>query len=81
MDSRRKVRQTTYSRKGGASIASTGSAGVANASAVIASTGGSKAYSNRSFVLGSGANSESHGSRSGIINSLNSKQTSQDILN
>lgn len=59
--------------KGGASIASTGSAGVANASAVIASTGGSKAYSNRSFVLGSGANSKSYGSRSGIINSLNSE--------
>lgn len=59
--------------KGGASIASTGSAGVANASAVIASTGGSKAYSNRSFVLGSGANSHSFGSRSGIINSLHSE--------
>lgn len=59
--------------KGGASIASTGGAGVANASAVIASTGGSKAYSNRSFVLGSGANSKSYGSRSGIINSLTSE--------
>lgn len=59
--------------KGGASIASTGGAGVANASAVIASTGGSKAYSNRSFVLGSGANSHSFGSRSGIINSLHSE--------
>ena len=81
MDSRRKVRHTTYSRKGGASIASTGSAGVANASAVIASTGGSKAYSNRSFVLGSGANSKSYGSRSGIINSLNSETDKKAIHN
>ena len=59
--------------KGGASIASTGSAGVADTSAVIASTGGSKAYSSRSFVLASGANSKAYGSRSGIINSLNSE--------
>lgn len=59
--------------KGGASIASTGSAGVAGTSAVIASTGGSKAYSSRSFVLASGGNSKAYGSRSGIINALNSE--------
>lgn len=59
--------------KGGASIASTGSAGVAGTSAVIASTGGSKAYNSRSFVLASGGNSKAYGSRSGIINALNSE--------
>lgn len=59
--------------KGGASIASSGSAGVADQSAVIASTGGSKAYSTRSYVIGSGQSSKAYGSRSSIVNSLSSE--------
>lgn len=59
--------------KGGASIASTGSAATAETSAVIASTGGSRAYSTRSYVLGSGQKSIAYGSRSSIMNSLQSE--------
>lgn len=59
--------------KGGASIASTGGGGVADVSAVIASTGGSKAYSNRSYVIGSGGGSKAYGSRSSVMNSLESE--------
>lgn len=59
--------------KGGASIGSTGSAAIAEASAVIASTGNSYANNARSYVIGSGAGSIANGSRSSVANSLNSK--------
>lgn len=58
--------------KGGFSAGSTGSAALAERSAVIASTGGSFANSDRSFVVGSGAGSIANGSRSGVISSLSS---------
>ncbi|MBI5972232.1 peptidase G2 autoproteolytic cleavage domain-containing protein [Staphylococcus caledonicus] len=59
--------------KGGASIASSGSSGIADQSAVIASTGGSKAYNARSYVIGSGQSSKAYGSRSSVMNSLSSE--------
>lgn len=58
--------------KGGFSGGSTGSAAIAERSAVIASTGGSFANNDRSFVIGSGAGSVANGSRSGVISSLSS---------
>lgn len=59
--------------KGGASIASTGSAAISEKSAIIASTGNSRAYNDRSYVIGSGQNSKAYGSRSGVISSLESE--------
>ncbi|MDU9304407.1 peptidase G2 autoproteolytic cleavage domain-containing protein [Staphylococcus coagulans] len=59
--------------KGGLSAGSTGSGAIAEASAVIASTGGSFAHSNRSWIAGSGLNSKAYGSRSAVINSLESE--------
>nr|WP_259336011.1 peptidase G2 autoproteolytic cleavage domain-containing protein [Staphylococcus devriesei] len=66
-----KVAPTVF--KGPFSASTTGSAAVADKSAVIASSGGSKAYSPRSFVIGSGVKSKAMGSRSGVINSLSSE--------
>ena len=62
--------------KGGFSGGSTGSAAIAQRSAVIASTGGSFANSDRSWLAGVGAGSKAYGSRSSVINSLES-ETSQ----
>ncbi|HEC2226258.1 TPA: peptidase G2 [Staphylococcus delphini] len=59
--------------KGGLSAGSTGGGAIAEASAVIASTGGSFAYSDRSWVAGSGMESKAQGSRSSVINSLQSE--------
>ncbi|MBA8777186.1 peptidase G2 [Staphylococcus schleiferi subsp. coagulans] len=71
--------------KGGLSAGSTGSGALAEASAVIASTGGSFANSNRSWIAGSGLNSKAYGSRSAILNSLESETSptnhTQTILN
>lgn len=62
--------------KGGFSGGSTGSAAIAQRSAVIASTGGSFANSDRSWLAGVGAGSKAYGSRSSVMNSLES-ETSQ----
>lgn len=59
--------------KGGFSGGSTGSAAIAERSAVIASTGGSYAHSDRSWLAGVGAGSHAHGSRSSVMNSLESE--------
>lgn len=59
--------------KGGFSGGSTGSAAIAERSAVIASTGSSYAHSDRSWLAGVGAGSQAHGSRSAVINSLESE--------
>lgn len=72
------IAKETYNRvptvlKGGASMASTGSAAISNRSAVIASSGGSKAYNDRSYVIGSGQKSIAYGSRSSVMNSLESE--------
>lgn len=61
--------------KGGFSGGSTGSAAVAERSAVIASTGNTYAMSDRSWALGAGMNSVVNGSRSGVMNSLESETT------
>ena len=58
--------------KGGFTGGATGSAAIAQRSAVMATTGNSFATSNRSWLLGVGANSTASGSRSGIMNSLES---------
>lgn len=62
--------------KGGFSGGSTGSAAIAQRSAVIASSGGSFANSDRSWLAGVGAGSKAYGSRSSVMNSLES-ETSQ----
>lgn len=71
--------------KGGFSGGSTGSAAIAQRSAVIASTGNSYAYSDRSWLAGVGAGSKAYGSRSAVINSLESETSNgnhtQTILN
>ncbi|OEK70811.1 peptidase G2 autoproteolytic cleavage domain-containing protein [Staphylococcus equorum] len=61
--------------KGGFSGGSTGSAAIAQRSAVIASTGNTYAHSDRSWAMGVGANSNVYGSRSGIMNALESETT------
>lgn len=70
-DEKYKIAPTVF--KGPFSAGTTGSAAVADKSAVIASSGGSRAYSPRSFVIGSGVSSKAMGSRSGVINSLSSE--------
>ncbi|WP_405051319.1 peptidase G2 autoproteolytic cleavage domain-containing protein [Staphylococcus gallinarum] len=71
--------------KGGFSAGSTGSAAVAERSAVIASTGNTYAFSDRSWAAGTGMNSKVYGSRSAVINSLESETTqgnhTQTIMN
>lgn len=71
--------------KGGFSGGSTGSAAIAQRSAVIASTGDSYAYNDRSWLAGVGMNSKAYGSRSAVINSLESETSqvnhTQTILN
>ncbi|OHS43423.1 peptidase G2 autoproteolytic cleavage domain-containing protein [Staphylococcus sp. HMSC65H10] len=62
--------------KGGFSGGSTGSAAIAERSAVIASTGNTYAFSDRSWAAGAGMNSKVYGSRSAVINALES-ETSQ----
>lgn len=59
--------------KGGFSGGSTGSAAIAERSAVIASTGNSYAHSNRSWLAGVGMDSHAYGSRSSVLNSLESE--------
>ncbi|WEN70359.1 peptidase G2 autoproteolytic cleavage domain-containing protein [Staphylococcus sp. NRL 16/872] len=82
-DEKYKVAPTVL--KGPLSASTTGSAAVAEKSAVIASSGGTKAYSPRSFALGAGMSSKAMGSRSGVINSLSSETDryshAQTILN
>lgn len=71
--------------KGGLSAGSTGSGAVAEASAVLASTGGSFAYSDRSWIAGVGMKSKAQGSRSAVLNSLQSETSptnhTQTIMN
>lgn len=59
--------------KGGFSGGSTGSAAIAQRSAVIASTGNSFAYNDRSWLAGVGSDSKAYGSRSSVMNSLESE--------
>ena len=71
--------------KGGFSGGSTGSAAIAQRSAVLASTGNTYAYSDRSWAAGTGMNTKVYGSRSAVINALESETNqgnhTQMILN